>query len=96
MNSVSHNFSAAAQPAPLTPVQEQMSRLRGGRESLHGLLDALEDRLNPILGARGPHAVEAAEKPVHESPLHGALMGEANEVIGAGQRIQTLLDRLTL
>lgn len=101
MNSHSANYSGnaigQATPVPASPISCEMLRLRSASEEVHALLDRLEERLSQVLRPIPPHPVsDDAGKPLHESPLHGALAGQADQIATAGSRIVSMLDRLTL
>lgn len=97
MNSQSHNYAGeAVAPAKQSPIAHEMLRLRESGSELHTLLDKLEERLSQILRPIPPQAVGDEGKALHESPLHGALAGQADVVARAGSRIVSVLDRLTL
>ncbi|WP_202841989.1 hypothetical protein [Luteimonas saliphila] len=100
MNSQSHSYTGeagAASPAPQSPIGAEMIRLREGTEEVHNLLDRLEERLSQVLRQIPPHPVgDEPGKTLHESALHGALMGQATDVVRVNSRIVSMLDRLTL
>lgn len=96
-NSYSSGSAGHAVPAPPSPVNLEMNRLRSAGEEVHSLLDRLEERLSQVLRPVPPHPVgDDKGKPLHESPLHGALISQADLVASAGSRIVSMLDRLTL
>ena len=87
MNAQSHNFSGAEAPSPTppSPVGAEMVRLRERNEALHELVGTLEERLVSVLRPLPPRPVgEAGKGEAAESPLHGALRGQAELLAGAG------------
>lgn len=87
----------AAPSAP--PVLDRVNSIRGEISMAHNLLDALSERLGPVLapdspktaGGVGPQAVRD-----NVSPLHGVLGDALGGVESVNNRVRDLLNRLTV
>ena len=90
-----HYSDSSNCPEPIRPVYNAMNMLNEVVNRIHVRIDVLENRLEPVLSPEAQVKQDGAQC-TSASKLDGEIRGQSARIDSAADRIERLIDRLTI